>query len=82
MHMSLQSKLHLGPARHSSEGKTDSKKTRVILIIFWGQPGRKRFVLDRSEPIKVVGDLPELLQSLRKIPSRFAAAEATNASQL
>lgn len=28
-----------------------------------GQPGRKRFVLDRSEPIKVVGDLPELLQS-------------------
>lgn len=57
--MSLQSKLHLGPARHARLKEEDKSYFDNIL----GQPGRKRFVLDRSEPIKVVSDLPELLQS-------------------
>lgn len=45
--------LNLGPAIHSSECKTQYK----IIIYYFDisdQPGRKRFVLDRFKPIKVV----------------------------
>lgn len=58
LHMSLQSKRSTAfGTSQSSECKAQrtlfiSLRTRIIFDI--GQPGRKRFVFDRSEPIKVV----------------------------
>lgn len=60
--------LHLGPAIHSSECKSQYKIRDYFDIS--GQPGRKRFVLDRSEPIKVVCWLCPSFYTPKEDPSR------------
>lgn len=50
--VTVQYMLHLAPAVYRSECKTQYKIRDYFDIS--GQPGRKRFVLDRSEPIKGV----------------------------